>query len=174
MEQKKFILDAIYLGFAFLGGLIALYQWRRDQSWKKADKLDALFKEFEGNRLIQIACRVMDWSRGNFKFSDGEELRFNTEDVKKSLVLHGDKDLTFTQTQARMRDAYDSLISFFERLETSIETGLIDKKSALRLFGYWIRHFARMPEHEDCDRLVSSYILNYANITSFIRLYRRT
>lgn len=172
-EDAKLLIDALTLGFAFIGGIVALVQWRRDQAWKKADKLDSMYKEFEANRLIQIACRVLDWNRGNFKFPDGEELRFTDEDVKKSLVIHGDEDLTFTSTQARMRDAYDALLSFFERLESAIEGGLVNSDTALRLFGYWVKHFERMPEHPGCAELAVKYITRYACLGTFDSLRGR-
>lgn len=168
-EKARLLIDAVTIGLAFLGGLVALVQWRRDQAWKKADKLDSLYKEFEGNRLIQIACRVMDWDRGNFKFPDGEEFRFDTSDVQKSLVIHGDGDLAFTLTQARMRDAYDTLLAFFERLGTAIDNGLVDQKPAGKLFGYWIEHFATMPEHA-CAEAAMKYVARYSDKVSFALL----
>jgi hypothetical protein len=165
-EKAKLLIDAITLGFAILGGLVALVQWRRDQAWKRAEKLDSLYKEFEGNRLIQIACRVMDWNRGNFSFPDGEQFSFNTSDVKASLVIHGAAELTFTPTQARMRDAYDALLAFFDRLHTAIDNGLVDQKPAGRLFAYWIEHFAEMPEH-DCVGESLKYVARYSDKVSF-------
>lgn len=164
--KAKLVIDALTLGAGALGGIVALVQWRRDQMWKKAEKLDSMYKEFEGHRLIQIACRVMDWERGNFKFPDGEELRFNDTDVLKSLVVHGAEDLTFTATQTRMRDAYDALLAFFIRLYTAIDSGLVDRKPAAKLFGYWVNHFAEMPEH-DCAESSAKYIATYSDPVAF-------
>lgn len=166
--------DHVTTGLVVLGSLIALYQWRRDQAWKRTEKLDALYKEFEGNRLIQIACKVMDWSRGNFKFTDGDAVEFGTEDVQKSLAAHGsDPDLTFTPTQARLRDAYDAFLSFLERLEASIDEGLVPEKPAMRLFGYWIRHFTDMPEHPGCSDKALKYVARYSDKVMFHMLYWR-
>jgi hypothetical protein len=172
-DDIKLAIEILTLGFAVLGGLVALTQWRRDQAWKRAEKLDALYRDFEGSRLIQIACKVLDWSRGKFKFQDGEEFRFDEADVLKSLALHGDQELTFTPTQARMRDAYDSMLSFFERLETAIQNGLVDEKSAVRLFGYWVDHFVSMTEHPESADAAAKYIGRYANIISFSSLAHR-
>jgi len=172
-ENAKLLIDALTLGFAFIGGIAALVQWRRDQAWKRTEKLDSMYKEFESSRLIQIACRILDWSRGNFKFPDGEEFRFNQEDVKKSLVVHGDEELTFTSTQTRMRDAYDALLAFFERLESAIDGGLINQSSAITLFGYWIKHFDEMPEHKDCAGLAMKYIARYSCLSTFDSLRGR-
>lgn len=169
-EEAKLLIDAVTLGLAGIGGIVALFQWRRDQAWKQAEKLDAMFKEFEANRLIQIACRVLDWSRGNFKFPDGEEFRFTESDVEKSLMVHGDEELTFTPSQVRMRDAYDALLSFFQRLESALGSGLVDKKAAKNLFGYWVSHFSMMPEHPQCATAVNRYIQQYASMGSFSRL----
>lgn len=166
--------DLATLVLAVLGGLIALFQWRRDQSWKRADKLDSLYKEFSADRLIQIACRVMDWNRGNFKFPDGEVFSFTHEDVEKSLAVHGvDPNLTFTSTQARMRDAYDAFLCFLERLDAAISDGLVPRKQALGLFGYWIKHFMSMPEHPGCKERALQYIANYSNLAAFERLHSR-
>lgn len=172
-EEAKLLIDALTLCFALIGGITALVQWRRDQAWKRAEKLDSMYKEFEGSRLIQIACRVLDWSRGNFKFPDGEELRFTDEDVKKSFVVHGDEDLTFTATQTRMRDAYDALLSFFERLESAIDGGLVNSEAAMRLFGYWVKHFDEMPEHPSCSNLSVKYISRYSCLGTFDSLRGR-
>lgn len=168
-EKAKILIDVVTLGAGALGGLVALVQWRRDQTWKKAEKLDSLCKEFESNRLIQIACRVMDWQRGNFKFPDGEELRFSDTDVLKSLTIHGAEDLTFTSTQTRLRDSYDALLAFFIRLYTAIDSGLVDKKPAAKLFGYWVNHFADMPEH-DCAESSAKYIAAYSDPVAFAAL----
>jgi hypothetical protein len=166
IEKAKLVIEAVTLGVGFLGGLVALVQWRRDQSWKKAEKLDSMYKEFEGSRLIQIACRVMDWSYGKFKFPDGEEIRFLTADVLKSLMVHGNEELTFTSTQTRMRDSYDALLAFFIRLYTAIDSGLVDRKPAAKLFGYWVEHFAVMPEH-DCPAASRAYVAAYSDLVAF-------
>lgn len=172
-DDIKLAIEILTLGFAVLGGILALAQWRRDQAWKRAEKLDALYKDFEGSRLIQIACKVLDWSRGRFKFQDGEEFSFHETDVFKSLAIHGDQELTFTPTQTRMRDAYDAMLSFFERLETAIQNRLIDESSAVRLFGYWVDHFATMPEHPESADAAAQYVGRYANIISFSSLAHR-
>jgi hypothetical protein len=72
-----------------------------------------------------------------------------------------------------MRDAYDSMLAFFERLETAIQNGLIDEKSAIRLFGYWVDHFATMPEHPESADAAAQYVGRYANIISFSSLAHR-
>jgi hypothetical protein len=172
-EELKLLIDAIALGVAILGGIAALFQWRRDQSWKQAEKLDSMYKEFEANRLIQIACRVLDWSRGNFKFPDGEEFRFTETDVEKSFMVHGDEELTFTPVQVRMRDSYDAILAFFERLESAIDSGLVNSNSAMNLFGYWIRHFDMMPEHPECADRAMKYIGRYASLVNFNSLCGR-
>lgn len=173
-EEAKLLIDALTLGVAFIGGLLALVQWRRDQSWKKAEKLDSLYKEFEASRLIQIACRVLDWSRGRFTFPDGEKLEFDQADVENSLLVHDDlPELTFTPVQTRMRDAYDALLAFFERLESAIGTDLVDEQSALRLFGYWIKHLDMMPEHPNCPSRAMKYIARYSCLGTFNSLCGR-
>ena len=173
-ENVKILVEVISLGIAVIGGMVALFQWRRDQSWKRAEKLDNLYKEFESARLIQIACRVLDWSRGRFKLPNGEEFSFTVEDVHKSFVIHdSSEDITFTPTQAVMRDAYDALLSFFDRLESAISTGLVDEFHAMCLFGYWVNHLDKMPEHPKCVGMVVRYIGRYGSITSFDSLVSR-
>jgi len=173
-EEGKLLIEALTLLLAIVASIAALVQWRRDQSWKRAEKLDSMFKEFESNRLIQIACRILDWNRGKFSFPDGDKIEFEHEDVVKSLVLHDEvKECTFTQTQARMRDAYDSLLSFFDRLESAIDGGLVDGPKALRLFGYWIQHLDKMPEHQDCGQAAMKYIARYGSLGSFDSLCGR-
>jgi len=170
----KTLIESGGLFLALVGGIAALVQWRRDQAWKRAEKLDAFYKEFGGDRLIQIACRVLDWSRGNFKLPDGEEFRFTDDDVEKSLAVHGGAvDLTFTPTQARMRDAYDALLAFFDRLETAIDGGLINEKPAMSLFGYWVRHFGEMSEHPKCAGAALKYVEQYSSKLMFITLFWR-
>ncbi len=173
-EEAKILIEALALVLALAGSITALVQWRRDQSWKKAEKLDSMFKEFESSRLIQIACRVLDWKRGKFSFPDGETFVFEHADVEKSLAVHDDdKEMTFTLTQARMRDAYDAILSFFERLESAIDTGLVDEHQAIGLFGYWVKHFDTMPEHPDCGPRAMRYIARYGSHASFNSLCGR-
>ncbi len=174
VENAKLLIDGLTLAGATIGGIVALVQWRRDQAWKRAEKLDSMFKEFETSRLIQIACRVLDWNRGKFSFPDGDRLEFDSSDVEKSLAVHdsGD-DLTFTQTQARLRDAYDAILSFFERLEAAIDSGLVDSNQAVTLFGYWVRHMDTMPEHPNCGPKAMRYIARYGSHSSFNSLCGR-
>lgn len=173
-EEAKLLVEGLTLLVALIGSIMALIQWRRDQSWKKAEKLDGMFKEFESNRLIQIACRVLDWKRGKFSFPDGETFVFEDADVVKSLAIHDDDhEMTFTLTQARMRDAYDAILSFFERLESAIDGGLVDERQAIGLFGYWVRHFDTMPEHQDCGPRAMKYIARYGSLASFNSLCGR-
>lgn len=171
VEKIKLAVEVATPALAVLGGLVALFQWRRDQGWKRAEKLDDLYREFQENRLIQIACRVLDWTSGSFTFPGGETFSFKEEDVAKSLVVHGEvEDLKFTATQVRMRDSYDAILAFFDRLEAAIAGGLVDRKNAGRLFGYWVSHFSMMPEHPECLSAVNRYILQYASMGSFSRL----
>jgi hypothetical protein len=164
--------DLVTTALAVIGALAALFQWRRDQAWKRAEKLDQFYTEFNSNRLIQIACRVMDWSRGNFKFPDGDAVSFTTDDVRKSLAVHGnDPDLTFTTTQARLRDSYDAFLGFLERLHAAVEEGLVSEKPAMTLFGYWIWHFADMPEHPACADRALRYVATYSDKSTFHTLY---
>jgi len=173
-EEAKLLIDALTLVLAFFAGIAALVQWRRDQSWKRAEKLDSMYKEFESSRLIQIACRILDWQRGNFSFPDGEKFEFEHADVEKSLAVHDDgEQMIFTLTQARMRDAYDAILSFFERLEAAIDSGLVDAHQAVGLFGYWVRHFDTMPEHPNCAPRAMRYIARYASHGAFNSLCGR-
>ena len=76
MDTTKWT-DFVSLALAFVAGLAAFVQWRRDQSWKRANKLDSFYKEFNSRRQIRIACRVLDWSCGKFEIAKGDDPEAN-------------------------------------------------------------------------------------------------
>lgn len=62
----------------------------------------------------------------------------------------------FPGEQATIRDAYDALLTFFNRLELAIATGLIDAEPTKAYFRYWLDHFLKMSRHEDRNHVLET------------------
>ena len=85
----------------------------------------------------------------------------------------------FPYEQPTFRDAYDALLTFFNRLELALTTGLIDRDPARAYFSSWLERLVKFDRHKkdpnvlggmDPARLVAAYIWAYGDRPSIVRL----
>ena len=187
-DPTKNIVDVILAVIGGVGALIAfthtLRTWKEGQRWQRADKLDKLIDTFEKEPLLRLACVVVDWT---FRKTDvdGKQFSFTNEDALLALRIYGDgpgqsRD-EFSTTQAKIRDAYDALLTFFSRLDVALEAGLIDQAPTRRYFVYWLETLLTMKHHPDEKNVllgqspaqaVAGYIRQYGNPTAIENLTR--
>ncbi len=147
-----FILNIIALLGAGFGFWVGLRQWRRGQQWQRAEQMDKFVQQFESEELLQLAATTIDWTRRTITFREKEFAVTNT-DALMALRIHTEmENPSFEGEQATLRDAYDALLAFFNRLELALTSGLIDAKPAKQYFGYWLQHFLSFDKHPPVSR----------------------
>ena len=175
-----FILSVVTLGGAAVAFVISLHQWRRSQAWQRAEQLDKFVQKFETDELLHLAALIIDWTDRETTFR-GRQLTVTNDDVLLSLRDHGTvkERPMFSGEQGTFRDAYDALLSFFNRLEVAISSGLIDAEPARAYFAYWLDHLLRFDKHPDragvlkgatVETTVAVYIETYGDLESVKRL----
>jgi hypothetical protein len=183
-DEAKNLYD-FYLSIATLLGaaiafLISLHQWRRAQGWQRAEQLDKLIHKFETDELLRLVTLVIDWTDREITYR-GQPFSVQNDEVLLALRDHStikDRPM-FPGEQSTIRDSYDALLSFFNRLEVAITSDLIDAESAKSYFAYWLDHFLRFDKHPDkndvlkgtvVETTVTRYIATYGDLDSVKRL----
>lgn len=184
--ETKDLWDVILTLITMVGAIVAFVlgwmQWRRGQAWQRAEQLDKFVVKFESDELLTLATVVLDWYRRTVKFREED---FEVENDEVLLALRDHRTITdenkFTAKQATLRDAYDALLAFFNRLELGITTGLVDSVPAKAYFAYWLERLIKFDQHRAQDNvlkgadpvnLVAAYIWVYGNRESIEKLCR--
>ncbi len=183
-DQTKNLWDVILNSLALLAAGVAfvfgLLQWRQSQKWQRSEQLDKFVEKFETDELLRLAALIVDWTNRETTFRNRQIVITNT-DVLLALRSHEviKTSPMFPGEQATIRDAYDALLTFFNRLELAIATGLIDAEPTKAYFRYWLDHFLRFTRHEDRQNVLAAitpqqmvlrYIQTYGDIESVRRL----
>lgn len=200
--ETKNLFDIILNTVALVGAAIAfctgLRQWRRAQTWQRAEKLDKFIEKFDSDKLLRLAAIIIDWTERRVTF-EGRPFTVTNKEALLALRDHrtikklspveeqdmkneqdlNKKDPMFPGEQSTLRDSYDALLGFFERLELAISSKLIDAKPAKACFSYWLEHFLLFDKHPDRDgvlngitpqAMVVGYIVAYGDYQSILRL----
>jgi len=176
------ILTLITMAGAVVAFILSWMQWRRGQDWQRAEQLDKFVVKFETDELLQLASVVLDWTDRKVMFREREFTVRNLEVVSAlrdhQLIENQNK---FPGEQPVLRDAYDALLAFFNRLELGISSGLIDSEFAKEYFRYWLERLTRFDRHNaekevfngaDPATLVAAYIWAYGYRRSITDLCR--
>src|SRR5262249_8844283 len=163
------IITVISASIAFCFGL---YQWRRGQAWQRANKLDQFIEKFETDDLLQFGATALDWTKREVTFR-GRKVVITNSDV--ILSLRDYRTITerpmYPGEQALLRDAYDALMTFFQRLELSIATELIDAGHAKAYFAYWLERLVTLDRHCHPDKEIPKEMSPPDMISAYIKMY---
>jgi len=179
--EEKASFDAVWSVVGTVGAILAfvwaILQWRVSQKWKRAEQLDKFVELFEKDELLTVGRTIVDWTARKIMFR-GEEVKIMSEDVLLALRLHESmgSNCIFPHPQPLIRDAYDTWLNFFQRLELAISSGLIERLPTKQYFGYWVNQFVTMAAHpgatntESPKQLVRQYVDTYGDAQSLARL----
>jgi hypothetical protein len=175
-EEAKRLWDVALSIVTIVGGIVAFYvglrQWQRGQAWERANKLNDFIEKFETDDLLRFGATALDWTKREVTFR-GREVVIKNSDVLLSLRDY--RTITerpmYPGEQPIMRDAYDALMTFFQRLELSIATGLIDARHAKAYFGYWLERLVTLDRHPDKDGTILKGVSPEAMIGDYIKMY---
>jgi len=130
-----------------------------------------------------LANIALDWSDRDVTFKD-RQLTVSNDEVRLALHDHRmikDKRM-FPVEQATLRDSYDAQQSFFNRIESSLSTKLIDVVPTEAYFAYWIERLVRFDRHNNDSgimgtakpaELVAAYIKVYGDQASITNLCKQ-
>ena len=166
------VLTLLTLASAGTAFVVGLLQWRRSQAWQRADKLDKFVDKFESNDLLRLAAVGVDWGVRKTRFGD-RALTVSNEDALPALRNHDEMPDggEFEGEQPTIRDAYDALLAFFQRLEVSIKEKLIDARPAKAYFAYWLEHFLYFEHHPDEGHKILTSATPKAMVAGYIKVY---
>jgi hypothetical protein len=179
-DKWDVLLQVLTMGGAGLAFVIGLRQWRRDQAWKRAERMDQFVAQFEQDKLLQLAATILDWTYCSAEIS-GKEIDVENNEVLLALRDHSKMgpNPVFKGNQMKMRRAYDALLSFFSRLEMALTMDLIDVEPDRQYFGYWLKRLVTFDRHSDDEnvlggtpptKIVEDYIRVYGDPKSMARL----
>lgn len=186
-------MKGIGLGGAVIAFVVGLCQWHRDQAWKRQELLDDLIAHFESDSNIRIAKAAVDWRTRDVRSGDTTlrisntgavlALRIVGDDTQKKLcgLRFGCSDYcSLTPEQIALREAYDALLSFFQRLEVAVTNKKVDAEPCADYFNYWLDRLLTFRMHTvetGCvcntrEELIAGYICAYGSSDSMLRLCR--
>lgn len=144
-----------------LGGVgFALWQLRenylqreREGQWKRAEFVAAEIKEFFGQRAVQTAQWLLDYSRiallpdGTRPGHDATGTAWIIDDATILSALRNhqtfdDETEAFSPQEMLCREAFDAWLTGLETLDHHVETGLIQVRDLKPYLGYWIERMA--------------------------------
>jgi hypothetical protein len=136
---------------AIVGGLIAAYkaiqemrlsreQRERELAWNQAREVAALLDHLDANPKAKAACLMLDWTQREYKLPSGEWVSISQEETLRALRT---SDTKFTEVEAYIRDCFDAVFDYLERVNRAIEVGLVKETDLSAPLGYYVNIMAR-------------------------------
>jgi hypothetical protein len=127
---------------AFAGAGWALYQWRDsltqrrlDFRWKQAEAAHHLMDRVFEDPPTGFALEMIDGERDEFEIGPDKRIRVDTQVIRRALHINGDQD----GAGRFIRHCFDSLLYNLERLEHSINVGLVEFSDVSTPTSYYVR-----------------------------------
>lgn len=143
-------LIGVFVGIITL--IKGLREYRRAQQWKRSEFLVAEVDRFFANSRVATALLLIDYSRIQLE-PDGrraaaftpQTLTLDDKLMTGALRVHTeftDETESFTPPEMLAREAFDEVLTGFERFDHHIQIGLIDVADAKVYLGYWVEKLA--------------------------------
>jgi hypothetical protein len=187
------ITDLVIKVFATLGAmaafLVGLRQYKKGQAWQRSQIVLSLIQSFEGDEHIEAACAMLDWDEREVSLGEGQQIQFKNSLLPSALRVPAmdvvratshetaDGKVTFTREESFIRDAFDALFDFFDKLYAFREMKLLTVQDCT-YFRYWlellrdIRTYKGSPEiHEAISRYMEAY--HFKGVRKLLEEYSR-
>jgi hypothetical protein len=161
---------------------IGLWQYRKNQAWKRVEFVASEMKAFFDDEAVKAAMTMLDWRRKEMELfryrGHGDS---TTVEVSYDLVaasLGTDPKRRHNKEESAVREIFDRFLSFLERFEGFIETGVVTEKDLKPYLHYWTRLLSgrdeRSPEVTEkvlpeLWKFIGHY--GYENIVRFVDRY---
>ena len=119
-----------------IGGLFALWQYRKNQKWRETEFIAKEAKDFFEDPLIITALKILDWEARKIEFGHGDSKTVNRALLREALRWgkHADE---FTYDQVYLRDLFDTFFDRLGRFQQYVKSGVVSFKGLRRYFDYW-------------------------------------
>ena len=140
---------AITMVAAVVGGPWALFQWRdtlaqrkREFRWKQAEAAYKLMDQVFDDEHTGDALLMIDGEKDEFEIAPGERVRVDAKAIERALGFDGHT----TAVDRFIRHRFDSLLYDLERLEHSLEVGLVELSDITTPTSYYVERLAPFRE----------------------------
>jgi len=177
---------------ALLGAIIAfgvgLLQYWKAQRWKRAEFLADEMKDFFATPRVQRSLLLIDWGSRDIQLLEDRPAdeswvivtrQMQTMGLRPHILLdrtgsdpetftvdEGASGEGFTESQAGIRDCYDTSLAGLERFASYAKAGLIDVSSLRPYIGYWVDDISSSTENPD-DAAWCAALLTYVSFYRF-------
>lgn len=137
--------------------VVALWQYRVAQRWKRAEWVAAEMRVFLDDPWVRVSCALIDWGARKVRLppdAEGEVL-VTDADIKGALVHHTRREDGFTPQEALIRDTFDRFLDGMELFAAHVQSGLVSARDFAPYLSYWAFHIHRARAGDPkADRLV--------------------
>ena len=111
-----------------LGAPIALYQYWKDQRWKRAEWLAEEMRRVLDDPLVRNAPLILDWKSRTLPLILPGRTEKSDFDYEEEMLLHALSSRTSEQTrdyndgELCIRNSFDRLLDSFERINSVVVT----------------------------------------------------
>ncbi|RPH33075.1 MAG: hypothetical protein EHM93_06560 [Bacteroidales bacterium] len=142
--------DTLTIMGAIAAFIIALYQYKKSQRWKRAEFVYQLITSFKDDFNVKRAFRILDWNRIDIPLLENEiegknNFWFDDELFVSSLRVHFEMNKDedgFSDEEAIVRLITDDFLDKLGMFYHYINKGLISKDDVQTYLIYWIRIIA--------------------------------
>jgi hypothetical protein len=148
MPFTKDIIQILSWGAAIIGGLIAAFKAiaelrenrhlrARELRWKQAELAKELLDDLFTNQSAKDALQMIDFNKFSFKIQEGKEM----EEITRQQVLESmnPQKTQFTSKELFIRDRFDTLYYYIDRLERSLKSDLVIFDDIQPTLYYYVR-----------------------------------
>lgn len=205
MQIAQLIVSILGFGGAIGALAFGLAQYRRSEQWKRGEFVAKEIKEFESNPEVRNAIFMIDWGIREINLAllpnatEQDMIRVTREIQWRALVPHPLKSkyedpsaawddatrhetrIRFTATEMRIRDTYDTFLSYLERFANHVRSGLVTAEEFKPYLIYWIDSITNAAGVADydgdaewrCALLTFINYYDYKGVAFLLNLYNR-
>jgi hypothetical protein len=118
-----------------VGGIWALWQYRKNQKWRETEFIAKEAKDFFENPLVIKALKILDWEARKIEFGPCNLKTVNRDLLRKALRWENADE--FTYDEVYIRDLFDTFFDRFGRFEQYVNSGVVSFKMVKSYFDYW-------------------------------------
>lgn len=159
-----------------LGTFLGVWQWRKDESWKRAENLMSRVSDFNETPGAHNAMLMLDWKDRNVPLWDKEKPEERYERVLRAEVALALIPETFipykyNPKESAIRDSFDDFLTRLANIYSFIELKLLTIDNASILMNGWIKSIKTMSESKDeYDRALINHFYLYIQWRGFEKI----
>ncbi|MEP6900079.1 MAG: hypothetical protein ABI870_16255 [Rhodanobacter sp.] len=171
------LFDAMAKVVAVGGGLLAAFmgiaEFRRanrqrheDLRWKQAEMAKQCLDQVRADPLAHAAMKMLDWAGLAYGLLDGGKTDAIGDVERRTALRVTDTVFDSRSDEGFIRDAYDALFEWLERLEQFVRIGLITFDDVEPFFNYYIGRMSSPGDYPVFKAFLDSY--GYKLAASFL------